>query len=261
MSGFKLVEGCRYGRFLVPPADAYVGRALEEYGEYSQLELDLLLQFIVEGQTRVVVAGANFGALIPPLARKAAEVVAFEPQRVMFQLLSANVVLNDLVNVRTYWGGLGNVPEKIRVPMLSPFETNNFGGYELEMGRGGPGDAVPIYPLDVAPDCDCGLLTIDVEGMEAQVLAGAERMVGRCRPLIFFEADRKLKRAESFSWLRKRQYDLYWYRTPLFNPDNWRGKAEDVWRGPAGEVVVAENVVAVPKEKNLKLNGFIPVLE
>lgn len=258
---YRLVEGCRHGRFLIPPADEYVGQAIERYGEYSQIELDLLLQFVVEGQTRVVVAGANFGALVPALARKAAEVVAFEPQRTMFQLLCANVVLNDLQNVRCYWGALGRRPGMLTVPVLDPFARNNFGGLELESVQGVGGDAVPIYPLDAAPGVDCGLLTVDVEGMEGDVLAGAEQTVQRCRPIVFFEADRKLKRGEPIAWLRKRGYDLYWYRTPLYSPDNWRKDPVDCWRGPQGEVVVAENILAAPRERGLKLEGFVPVLE
>jgi len=256
---FTLVEGCRYGRFLVPPTDAYVGRALQEYGEYSEAELDVLLSMITN-ETRVVVAGANMGSLVVPLARHAWEVVAFEPQRWMSQLLAANVVLNGLLNVRTYWAALGNKPGLVTIPMLRPDMPNNFGAFEIEAVQDVPGDLVPVYKLDNVPDIAMGLLTIDVEGMELDVLQGAEQTIAKCRPIVYFEADRALKRGAVFDWFRARNYSLHWHRTPLFNPKNFKGKPEDLW-GNKETLVIAENVLALPNERGIKALNFPPVLE
>lgn len=267
-AGFQLVENCRYGRFLIPPRDRYVGEALRRYGEYSQGELELLLQFLLP-DTRVVVAGANIGALVVPLARRCGEVLAFEPQRWVFQLLTANVVLNDLQNVRTIWGGLGTRGGEVDVPYLDPFVENNFGALELpavQNLRDVPEaqrpriDLVPIFTLDGFPGAACGLLTIDVEGMELDVLQGANALIKRCRPTIFFEADREFKRRPVFRFLRERDYELYWFKTTLFNPANWRGEKDNVFTRD-GIPVAAENVLAVPKEAGHNLHGFTPVLE
>lgn len=260
---FVLAENCRYGRFLVPPTDEYVGKALLTYGEYSQIELDALLQLVTE-QTRVIVAGANLGSIVVPIAQKAAEVVAFEPQRWVYQLLCANVVLNNLLNVRAYWGGLGSRLGTVSMPIFDPDQPNNFGAIELEAVQEMGGDLVPIYTLDMFPenDIDCGLLIIDVEGMEGDVLLGATKLVARCRPIIAFEADRALKRKGVFDLLRKANYELFWHRTPLFNTQNFAGKIENIWGGDSGTaVVVAENVIATPRERAIKLHGFPPVLE
>jgi hypothetical protein len=67
MSRFELVTG-RYGRFLVPPTDEYVGKALKIYGEYSEIELQMLLQ-LVQPDTRVVIAGGNIGSFVVPIAQ------------------------------------------------------------------------------------------------------------------------------------------------------------------------------------------------
>ena len=268
--GFELIDNCRYGRFLIPPKDMYVGEALRRYGEYSQTELELLLQFLLP-DTRVVVAGANLGALVVPIARHCGEVLAFEPQRWLFQLLSANVVLNDLQNVRTIWGGLGARSGELDVPYLDPFTENNFGAVELptvqglreqrnESGQQLRIDLVPMFTLDGFPSAACGLLTIDVEGMELDVLQGAHQLIKVCRPVIFFEADREFKRRPVFRFLRERDYELYWYKTLLYNKDNWRKDPENVFtRG--GLPVVTDNVLAVPRERAYKLGGFMPVLE
>jgi FkbM family methyltransferase len=245
----------------VPPTDEYVGKALKEYGEYSQIELELLLQFL-QPETTVVIAGGNIGSFVVPLAQHCGEVIVFEPQRWVYQLLCANVVLNNLLNVRAYWGGLGKHFGTIQMPVLDPDQPNNFGAVEIEAMQGLGGDIVPIYKLDsFGTSADCGLLTIDVEGMEEDVLLGAAETVKRCRPVIFFEADRVLKRGAVFHLLRSWGYELYWYRTHLFNSQNFAGKLEDIWVTPAGAKIVAENVLAVPKERGMTLTGFIPVLE
>lgn len=260
MSRFELVQG-KHGRFLVPPTDEYVGKALQVYGEYSEAELELLLQLVTK-ETRIVVAGANIGSFVVPLAKAAAEVVAFEPQRWVYQLLTANVVLNDLINVRTYWAGLGQKRGTVEVPMFDPDKPNNFGAVELESCQGMGGDIVPMYPLDSFGSLvECGLLTVDVEGMEEDVLRGGADLIAKCRPIIFFEADRVMKRRAVFQLLRAWNYDLYWYRTPLFNSQNHAGKLENIWATENGAMVVAENVLAAPKERGLKLSGFTPVLE
>jgi len=255
---FLLLEGCKYGRFLVPPTDAYVGKALQEYGEYSEAELQVLLA-MTNQETRVVVAGANLGSLVIPLARHSLEVVAFEPQRWMCQLLAANVVLNGLLNVRTYWAGLGNKSDVVTVPVLRPDVENNFGAMELEAFQDVPGDIVPVYKLDALPNINMGLLTIDVEGMELDVLQGAERTIAACRPIVYFEADRELKRGAVFAWLRAHNYSLHWHRTPLFNPANHKGSSVDLWN--CGQSLIAINVLALPMERGIKATNFPPVLD
>ena len=257
---FQLIDNCKYGRFLIPTDDIYVGNALKEYGEYSEIELELLLQFILPN-TRVIAVGANIGAMVVPLAKKAAEVVTFEPQRWVYQMLCANLSLNNLVNVRAYWAAVGSRRGKLTVPILDPFKQNNFGAFELESMQQYTGDSVPVYTLDSLPDMDCGLITVDVEGMEEDVLRGGEQLIKKCRPIVFFEADRALKRAAVFNLLRNWDYQLHWYRTPLYNPENFRKVETDIWRGEKGEVVVAENVLATPRERNITLTGFAPVLE
>lgn len=259
---FQLVEDCRYGRFLVPPTDIYVGQALVQYGEYSQIEVELLLQFLPPG-SRAVVVGANLGATVIPIARHAGEVVTFEPQRWVYQLLCANLALNDLLNVRAYWAACGAHHSQIPVAVMDPSQRNNFGGYDLEAFAHMGGDTVPVVTLDSVPGVNhpaTTLLTIDVEGMELDVLRGADQTIATCRPVIFFEADRAMKRSAVFAWLRERNYSLSWYRSPLFNPQNHRGKAEDIW-SEEGKVIVAENVIAVPQERGIVMNGFTPVLD
>ena len=78
--------------------------------------------------------GANIGSHTVPLAQWAGpegQVFAFEPQRIVFQTLCANVALNNLVNVYCLQQAVGSESGSIIVPNLDYQVENNFGGLTL----------------------------------------------------------------------------------------------------------------------------------
>ena len=88
-AGFNEVRACRWGPMVYNRNDAYVGASLRMYGEHSYLEHELASRIVQEGDL-VVEAGANIGAHTVGLSRLAGArgaVIAFEPQRVVFQTL------------------------------------------------------------------------------------------------------------------------------------------------------------------------------
>ena len=94
----------RYGRMLYHERDTYIGQSFARYGVYGEIELQLLRALVKPGDV-VVEAGANIGADTVPLARRIGErgaIFAFEPQRLVYQMLCANVALNGLSNVIAY---------------------------------------------------------------------------------------------------------------------------------------------------------------
>ena len=91
----------RHGLVAYNRNDQYVGRSLQVYGEYSELEAQFLAAWLQPGDV-VVEAGANIGPVTVPLARAVGpegRVYAYEPQRLVFQLLCCNLALNELGNV------------------------------------------------------------------------------------------------------------------------------------------------------------------
>ena len=81
--------------------DIYIGRSLDLYGEFSEGECDVFRQLIQPGWT-VLELGANIGSHTVFLAKRvgpSGRVIAFEPQRIVFQTLCANIALNNLLNV------------------------------------------------------------------------------------------------------------------------------------------------------------------
>lgn len=91
----------RHGPMLYVRHDLYIGRSLELYGEYAQLEIDVLQRCLRPGD-RVIDAGANIGVHALAFARAvgpAGRVIAFEPQPPIFQVMCANMAMNGLQNV------------------------------------------------------------------------------------------------------------------------------------------------------------------
>src|SRR6186997_961635 len=107
VTGFNEVRMCREGPMVYNRNDRFVGRSLARYGEYSHDETVLFEQVVKPGWV-VVEAGANIGTHTLALSRLAGasgQVHAFEPQRLVFQTLCANLALNHCTNVYAHQAG------------------------------------------------------------------------------------------------------------------------------------------------------------
>lgn len=249
----------RHGLFLVNPRDRFVGRSVAHYGEFSEMEAAALARLLSPGAV-VVEAGANMGALTVPLARAVGPdgaVFAWEPQRLAFQLLCANAALNGLTNVVAFWAALGAARGVARVPVLDPDAENNIGGLAIQ-GHA-EGEEVAIEPLDALDLPRLDLLKADVEGMECEVLAGARETIRRRRPILYLENDRAPRRAALIAAVRALGYRAWWHRPPLFNPDNHAGRPDDLWRAEDGVAYVSINMLCLPEESPLRIDGLAPV--
>ena len=93
-----------YGNMIFPRNDMVVGRSLPLYGEWSEGENIVMSQFVNNGDS-VIDIGANIGTTAISLSRSVGEsgkVFAFEPQQIISQCLSANVLLNNIKNIEVY---------------------------------------------------------------------------------------------------------------------------------------------------------------
>lgn len=244
-NGFNILLPTRLGWMVVNKHDKYIGRSFQVYGEFSEIEAELLCGAVREGGA-VVEVGANVGAHTIALASAvgpAGTVIAFEPQRLVFQMLCANLALNSIPNVYPYHAAVGRSPGTITVPELSPDMPNNFGGVSMDVT--GAGQAVPLVTIDDLGLSACDLIKVDVEGMEEEVLAGASGTITKFRPVLYVENDRLEKSASLIRFVRDLGYRMWWHLPPLYNPSNFLGNKENIFPG-----VVSCNMLCVPKETN-----------
>lgn len=242
-NGDLRVRQCRYGLMLYSLKDVYIGRSFELYGEYCEQEVALYKQLVEPGQV-IVDAGANIGAHTVFFARATGPegaVHAFEPQRVIFYMLGANLALNGLDNVHARHAALGDAPGTITVPRVDYGKAGNFGGVSLVAG--GPGETVPVMTVDGLALDRCDLIKIDVQGMEGQVLAGARRTIERFRPMMYVENDLKAHSAALIGQLFDLDYRLYWHIPRLYHADNYFGRNKNIFRN-----TVNVNMLCLPAE-------------
>lgn len=248
---------CRHGALLFNHNDMYIGRSLETYGEFSELEVKLFEQILRPGMT-VVEAGANIGAHTVVFGQRVGptgRVIAYEPQRLVFQLLCANVAINGLTNVVVKQAGLGAAAGTVAVPVLSAERPENFGGVSLLTDAGATEtESVPLETLDGLNLTSCQFLKVDVEGMELDVLRGGETLLRRLRPVVYVENDRAERSPALIEWLLARDYRLFWHLPALFHAENFAGVAENLFPG-----VVSVNVLGLPRELEINMTGFAEI--
>jgi len=246
-NGDLRVRRCRHGFMLYSLKDVYIGRSFELYGEYCEQEAALYRQLLRPGQT-VVDGGANIGSHTVVFAGAVGPeglVHAFEPQRVIHQMLCANLALNGLANVHAHHAAVGAAPGQIAVPAVDYGKASNFGGVSLVDGasEGNVAEEVPVMTVDALSLERCHLIKIDVQGMEAEVLAGAAATIARCRPALYVENDLKEKSRALIAALFDLGYRLHWHIPRLFNQENFFGQAKNVFGN-----VVNINMLCLPKD-------------
>lgn len=242
-TGFNTLSKCRHGWMLYHGSDQYIGRGLKKYGEFSEGEVALFRQVLRPGDL-IVEAGANFGAHTVAMAKMVGDqggIIAFEPQRLVFQAMVANVALNSLSNVIAMQAGLGAKPSIIKVPVLDPAKGHNFGGFNISNHN--VGEEVPVRTIDSLNLNRCRLIKVDVEGMECEVLEGARNTIARLRPVLYVENDRTEHSQRLIALIQSFGYRLWWHLPRMYNPNNFRGDHENLFGN-----IVSVNMLCLPQE-------------
>jgi len=248
---FVRVKTCRYGTMLYNWKDTYVGRSLDLYGEFSEGEVRMFDQILRPGMVAVDV-GANIGCHTVFMAQKVAPggvVIAYEPQRVVHQMLCANLALNAITNVKAVHAAAGAEAGEIIVPEVDYGSGDNIGGVEL--GGYTEGEIVAVEPIDSLDLNVCHLIKVDVEGMENAVISGAADTIARCRPFLYVENDRRDHSSELIKRLFNLDYRLYWHLPRLFNSGNYYGDETNVF----GDLI-SRNMLCVPEENKITIEAM-----
>lgn len=246
--GFNAIRQCRHGLMVFNRNDQYIGRSLDLYGEFSEHEIMIFRHFLSEGST-VIEVGANIGAHTVYLASAVGQtgvIFAFEPQRLVFQTLCANLAINSIANVHAFNAAAGRSSGSIIVPELDPNTFQNFGGLSIQGYD--IGNEVPVVSIDSLGLERCELIKVDVEGMEEEVLSGAAETIRKLRPVLYVENDRREKSPSLIRFIQGLGYRIWWHLPPLYNPDNLSGNPDNVF----GDIVSC-NVLCIPAEREVDL--------
>ena len=200
----------------------------------------------------VVEAGANIGAhtvylgtQVGPLGR----VYAFEPQRIVFQTLCANIALNNLTNVYCMQQAVGAQEGTVLVPTFDYTYEDNYGGVGL--GDFKFGEAVPVVTIDSLNLHWCNFLKVDVEGMEQAVLQGAVNLIARAKPILYVENDRKDKSDDLIRFIDSLGYHMFWHTPTIYRSENLLGNPENVFSDQG-----SFNMLCVTKSLQHRLEGM-----
>ena len=185
------------------PNDNAVTSSIIEGWQYEKYMFDFLElnQIDCEGKDIVDIGAnnGNFAVDFSHLVGDHGRVFSFEPQRIIYYQLCANVFLNGLDNVYCYNVAVGNGIEKyvvIQIPDYHSKEAVNFG--DVKISKYG-GDIVEQRALDSYTFTSIAFIKIDVQGYESFVIDGAIETIKKHKPYIFIEFEDHLLKEQGTS--------------------------------------------------------------
>ncbi len=189
-----------YGQMLVNRYDMNQTNALVKTGHAPDHPEIVLLTDVLEQlgtDLTVLDVGAMFGtyslamsSVVGPNGR----IHAFEPQRLIYNLMVGSVALNGITNVICHNVAIGETVGQVEIPQFDYNRPMNFGSIEFGTEQTEPVaqtrshdsariEHVPIVSIDQLDFPSVHLMKVDVEGMEIHVLNGSARpsaVAGRC---------------------------------------------------------------------------------
>jgi len=178
-------DGGRYRFFHVDELD-HIFRIARDTGKFYEYELLASLRAYLNRDDQVIDIGANIGNHSIHFAGECGcRVIAFEPNPLAFELLRLNIKHNRLLSsIEAHCTALGAHAGFGEIDASK--SEHNLGAARVKQT---PKGSVRIERLDDAlPYAHPSLIKIDAEGMELEILRGAQRMINRARPILCIEA-------------------------------------------------------------------------
>jgi len=225
--------------FVIYRYDEIVGDSLRQYGEYQQAELDMLLQ-LIDSSTVVYDIGSNVGYHTTAFASRAKTVYCFEANPEHFKVLRTNI--NNRKNCLMFNMAVSSTDGDILVEHFDASQVGNYGGVRVGAETG---TRVPKRSIDTMHIQPPGLMKIDVEGHELDVLRGAYHTIKKHQPVIYFEAQETADLPEIYLMLTGLGYKLGWCVVRNYNPHNFQKNNKNIFGNSA-----IFSIIAFPENHN-----------
>ena len=203
------VQETEHGKFLLPENDL-ISDSIRNGSGWDSFLIPIM-EMSCDQNRSAVDAGANIGFHSVHMSRKFRQVLSFEPQKMIFYNLCANLLLNNCDNVSahnqalfSYAARMDLAPrhlQDVEVPSIGSRidydRFNNFGAVAFDVSSSA-GD-VSAMPIDSFIEADIGFIKSDCQGLDFPVLLGASQVISRSRPVVIFESELHLESARGIS--------------------------------------------------------------
>jgi tetratricopeptide (TPR) repeat protein len=233
--GFSAVTETRVGVVQYFPSHGSTGKAIGWYGECLQPHMDLLAPMIGPGATVVEVApgvGVHSLALAGAVGANG-HLFLIEWRPGLRRLLQQNLTANRVTNVTL----LHNLPARPGSSSIAPEQGQQQTHIDASTTR------VRVETLDEYLLEDLRLLKINEGADAAAVIDGAVDTLWRLRPLVFMAIDSASSTALLAARVKALGYRCWRMEAPLFNPNNFNCRADDIFGGATSLALLA-----VPEE-------------
>ena len=177
-----------YGTLYVDPEELVIGRLLQENGELPDIsqEVAFFRKYLKPGDTAIDV-GANYGLFTLALGQIVGDdgvIIAFEPNSQLHPYL-IRLEADERVPMIVLANAAGRKTMRGSVRM----DPRGSGGTQVLVGHVDDLPSIEIKALDEIPESTRPIkaIKIDAEGMDVDVLLGAEKILREDRPVVIFE--------------------------------------------------------------------------
>lgn len=180
------------GVFDIDVEDCWIRNHMCSGKVYEHHIINDMLKPYVENADMIVDVGANIGCHAISYAgfNTKSKIIAFEPQRKLFEVLGKNVRQNGYEDrITIYKNGLGHRNMTCTLTDLNEMDKDpvNGGWNKGGIGIGKGGEEIMITTLDNYELPGLDFMKIDVEGAEGLVIQGGKETIQKYKPVICFE--------------------------------------------------------------------------
>ncbi len=185
-----------------------VGYQIFENSLFDPLEVDMALDLLairreLFGDGVVAIdGGANIGVHTIEWASHMTgwgRVIAFEAQERVFYALAGNIAINNCFNAVAHYAALGGEEGHLVIPTVDYMQPSSFGSLELRKSTKNEfigqeidysveaGKKIRMMTIDGLGLARVDFIKLDIEGMELEGLAGAEKSILAHKPIMLIE--------------------------------------------------------------------------